>query len=60
MYNDCYKVCIDLCCPHGHHYLPNPDYDYYGDEENDLIPFRCAAGSKIDFSKVAIWDHDKE
>ena len=34
------KKCINLCCPHGQVFMPNPDYDYYS--ENDQEAFICS------------------
>ena len=42
-------MCVDLCCPHGYHFISNPD------DEDIFSPFICDAGSKADFSKVDIW-----
>ena len=49
------QVCYDLCCPHGYHYITNPEFDVYAVDEN-AYAFYCGAGSKANFSKIDLWN----
>ena len=47
------KVCYSLCCPHGYHYIQNPDFS------SKLENMGCGPGSNVNFSALEIWDGKK-
>eukprot|EP00092_Neocalanus_flemingeri_P030860 GFUD01033514.1.p1 GENE.GFUD01033514.1~~GFUD01033514.1.p1 ORF type:complete len:712 (+),score=129.88 GFUD01033514.1:89-2224(+) len=46
--------CINMCCPHGHAFVDNPDFDY--DDYNSPFKF-CQKKKGLSYNPV-LWDHN--
>ena len=48
-----FKVCYNLCCPHGYQYV------FDEDSESDL-GLACVPATQVSYSSVNIWDGDQK
>jgi hypothetical protein len=54
------KPCINMCCPHGHAYVSNPDFifDYNDpDYDPDIPPKICKKSDDADGYNPQFWNH---
>ena len=49
-----------MCCPHGHAFVENPDYDFYDYEDYSTPAYHCKKNEgELDYNPV-LWDHNDQ
>ena len=47
-----------MCCPHGHAFKDNPDYDYYSSYDPESPPSMCKKKEGGLSYNPVLWDHN--